>query len=191
MIKNIILDVGGILFDDSKKHMENILNKNCDLIYKIAYGKGFKECLLGQKTVQEHIDSLVTVTDYEDIKYILAKENLEKSYPLMTKNFEYIRSLKYKGYKLYLLTNITEDSYNYINDVIDINKIFEGGIFSYQEHLVKPNPDIYKLIIDRFKLNKEETIFFDDKEVNITAAYNEGIKSIVFNSINDIKSNLN
>ena len=191
MIKNIILDVGGILFDDSKKHIENILNKNCDLIYKIAYGKGFKECLLGQKTVQEHIDSLVTVTDYEDIKYILAKENLEKSYPLMTKNFEYIRSLKYKGYKLYLLTNITEDSYNYINDVIDINKIFEGGIFSYQEHLVKPNPDIYKLIIDRFKLNKEETIFFDDKEVNITAAYNEGIKSIVFNSINDIKSNLN
>lgn len=191
MIKNIILDVGGILFDDSKKHMENILNKNCDLIYKIAYGKGFKECLLGQKTVQEHIDSLVTVTDYEDIKYILAKENLEKSYPLMTKNFEYIRSLKYKGYKLYLLTNITEDSYNYINDVIDINKIFEGGIFSYQEHLVKPNPDIYKLIIDRFELNKEETIFFDDKEVNITAAYNEGIKSIVFNSINDIKSNLN
>ena len=44
---------------------------------------------------------------------------------------------------------------------------------------------------NRFKLNKEETIFFDDKEVNITAAYNEGIKSIVFNSINDIKSNLN
>lgn len=191
MIKNIILDVGGILFDDSKKHIENILNKNCELIYKIAYGKGFKECLLGQKTVQEHIDSLVTVTDFEDIKYILAKENLEKSYPLMTKNFEYIRSLKHKGYKLYLLTNITEDSYNYINDVIDINKIFEGGIYSYQEHLVKPNPDIYKLIIDRFKLNKEETIFFDDKEVNITSAYNEGIKSIIFNSIDDIKNNLN
>lgn len=81
MIKNIILDVGGILFDDSKKHIENILNKNCDLIYKIAYDKGFKECLLGQKTVQEHIDSLVTVTDFQDIKYILTKENLEKSYP--------------------------------------------------------------------------------------------------------------
>ena len=107
MIKNIILDVGGILFDDSKKHIENILNKNCDLIYKIAYGKGFKECLIKQKTVQEHIDSLVTVTDYEDIKYILAKENLEKSYPLMTKNFEYIRSLKYKGYKLYTFVQIS------------------------------------------------------------------------------------
>ena len=109
------------------------MNKNCDLIYKIAYGSGFKECLLGQKTVQEHIDSLVTVTDFQDIKYILAKENLSESYPLIRKNFEYIRSLKHRGYKLYLLTNITEESYNYINNVIDINKIFEGGIFSYQE----------------------------------------------------------
>ena len=191
MIKNIILDVGGILFDDSKKHIENILNKNCDLIYKIAYGTGFKECLLGLKTVKEHIESLSNSTEFEDIKYILTKENLEKSFPLMGKNFEYIKSLKHKGYKLYLLTNITEDSYNYINDVIDINKIFEGGIYSYQEQLVKPNLDIYKLIIDRFKLNKEETIFFDDKEVNITAAYNEGIKGIIFNSIDDIKKNLN
>ena len=161
MIKNIILDVGGILFDDSKKHIENILNKNCELIYKIAYGKGFKECLLGQKTVQEHIDSLVTVTDFEDIKYILAKENLEKSYPLMTKNFEYIRSLKHKGYKLYLLTNITEASHNYINNQINIDSIFDGGIYSYQEHIVKPNPEIYNLILNRFNLSKDETIFFD------------------------------
>lgn len=55
MIKNIILDAGGILFDDSKRNIEHVLSKNCDLIYKKAYGTGFKECLLGYKTVQEHI----------------------------------------------------------------------------------------------------------------------------------------
>ena len=48
MVKNIILDVGGILFDDSKWNIEKILNKNCDNIYKIAYGQGFKKCLLGE-----------------------------------------------------------------------------------------------------------------------------------------------
>ena len=58
MIKNIILDVGGILFDDSKKNIEYVLNKKCDLIYQKAYGTGFKECLLGDKTVQEHINDL-------------------------------------------------------------------------------------------------------------------------------------
>ena len=35
MIKNIILDVGGILFDDSKNNIEKILGKDCDYIYKV------------------------------------------------------------------------------------------------------------------------------------------------------------
>lgn len=190
MIKNIILDAGGILFDDSKRNIEHVLSKNCDLIYKKAYGTGFKECLLGYKTVQEHIKNLSNTSNFEDINYILSKDNLSITYPLMNKNLEYIKELKAKGYKMYLLTNITEDSYNYINNVINIDTVFDGGIYSYQEHVIKPNPNIYNLLIDRFKLNKEETIFFDDKEKNIIAACNVGIRGIVFNSIDDIKNNL-
>ena len=191
MIKNIILDIGGILFDDSKENIEKVLNKNCDLIYKNAYGNdSFRKCLLGYKTVDEHIKSLANVNDFEDIEYILSKENLNITYPLMNENLEYVKKLKEKGYKLYLLTNITEDSYNYINNIINIKSIFDGGIYSYQEHLIKPNPDIYNLIIDRFNLNKEETIFFDDRTKNIIAAQNEGIKGVVFKSIEDIKNNI-
>lgn len=191
MIKNIILDVGGVFFDDSKHNIERLLNKNCDNIYRTAYGKGFKRSLLGEISVQEHINSLKNEIDFDDINYILKKENLIKSYPLIKDNFEYIKNLKKRGYKLYLLTNITEDSYNYINDLININKIFDGGIYSYQEHLIKPDYDIYNLLINKFNLNKEETIFFDDKEKNVLAANKVGIKSFVFTSIEDIENNLN
>ena len=52
-------------------------------------------------------------------------------------NFEYIKILKKQGYKLYLLINIKEDSYNYINDLINTNSIFDGSIYSYQEHIIK------------------------------------------------------
>ena len=190
MIKNIVLDVGGILFDDSQEHIEKLLNKNCEWIYKNAYGNGFRECLLGKKTVQEHIKSLSKLKDFQDMRYILNKENLEKSYPLIKENFKYIKDLKKIGYKLYLLTNITEDSYNYINNIISIDTIFDGGIYSYQEHLIKPNPNIYKLLINKYNLNKHETIFFDDKEKNVVAANNIGIKAFVFNSIDDMKNNI-
>ena len=173
MFKNIILDVGGILFDDSQKNIEKLLNKDCNWIYKNAYGKGFKECLLGIKTVQKHIDSLSNLNDFENMKYILNKENLRKI-----------------GYKLYLLTNITEYSYYYINNIINIDTTFDGGIYSYQEHLIKPNPKIYQLLIDKYNLNKEETIFFDDKEKNVIGAKKLGITAFVFNSIDDIKNAL-
>ena len=190
MIKNIVLDVGGIFFDDSKRNIQKLLNKNCDNIYKIAYGSGFKKCLLGEISVQEHINSLKDEKDFNDISYILKKENLIKSYPLIKNNFEYIKGLRKRGYKLFLLTNITEDSYNYINELININEKFDGGIYSYQEHLIKPDYDIYNLLINRFNLNKDETIFFDDKEKNVKAANEVGIKSYVFTSINDIESKL-
>lgn len=190
MIRNIILDIGGVFFDDSKNNIEKLLNKNCDNIYKLAYGSGFKKCLLGEISVQEHINSLKGEKEFNDINYILKKDNLVHSYPLIKTNFEYIKSLKEKGYRLYLLTNITEDSYNYIKNLIDINKIFDGGIYSYQEHLIKPNYDIYNLLINKFNLNKSETIFFDDKEKNVIAANEVGIKSFVFTSIEDIKNNL-
>ena len=52
-------------------------------------------------------------------------------------NFEYIKILKKQGYKLYLLINIKEDSYNYINDLINTNSICDGSIYSYQEHIIK------------------------------------------------------
>lgn len=190
MIKNIILDVGGIILDDSKANIERLLNKDCSLIYKTAYSGGFRECLLGNKTVEEHIKNLSNQKDFEDIKYILNKENQLKTCPLINENFEYIKKLKEKGYKLYLLTNITEDTHKYLDNLVNINKNFDGGIYSYQEHLIKPDSNIYKLIIEKFKLNKEETIFFDDKEKNVVEAQNTGIKSIVFNSIEDIKNNI-
>lgn len=191
MIKNIILDVGGVFFDDSKHNIERLLKKNCDNIYKKAYGNEFKKCLLGEISVQEHINSLKKEAEFKYINYILKKDNLIESYPLMKDNFEYIKRLKERGFKLYLLTNITEDSYNYINDLININKIFNGGIYSYQEHQIKPNYDIYNLLINKFKLKKEETVFFDDKEKNVIAANNIGIKSFVFTSIDDIEKNIN
>ena len=188
MIKNVILDVGGIFFDDSKQNIEKLLNKNSDNIYKLAYGKDFKKCLLGEITVEKHINNLKGEKEFNNISYILKKENLVDSYPLMKTNFEYIKKLKNKGYKLFLLTNITEDSYNYINDLININKVFAGGIYSYQEGVVKPNHDIYNLLINRFNLNKDETVFFDDKVKNVLAAKEMGIKSYVFNSIEDIEN---
>lgn len=39
MIKNIVLDVGGVIFDDSKQNIQKLLNKKCDNIYKNSYGE--------------------------------------------------------------------------------------------------------------------------------------------------------
>ena len=191
MIKNLIFDIGGVMFDDSTKNINKVLNENSELLCKKVYGKTFLDCVLGNVDVSNYIESFKDDSDYEKVKYILSRDNLHISYPLMKDNFDYISKLKDKGYNLYILSNITKDSYEYVNDTIDINKIFDGGVYSYQEGLVKPDRRIYELIVERYNLNKDETMFIDDKQKNIDAANKFGIKGVLFKTIKDIEDNLN
>lgn len=190
MIKNIILDIGGVMFDDGKKLLNEVLRKDASDIYHKAYGKGFNDCILGYNTVSNLIESLKNDPDYEDLSYILDKKNLGVSYPIIKENVDYILTLRAKGYKVYLLTNITEDSYNYINNILDFEHTFDGGIYSYQVHLRKPDLEIFKMILNKYNLKPEETAFFDDKEKNVKAAKELDINGFVFNSIEDIKNNI-
>ena len=190
MIKNIIFDIGGVMFDDSTQNINKVLNENSELLCKKVYGKSFLDCVLGNTEVSDYIESFRNDSDYEKVKYILSRNNLHISYPLMKENFEYISGLKAKGYNLYILSNITRDSYEYVNETIDISKIFNGGVYSYQEGVVKPDRRIYELIVDRYNLNKDETLFFDDKQKNVDAANEFGIKGFLFKTIEDIENNL-
>ena len=51
MIKNIIFDIGGIIFDDSVQNISNILNEDASMLYKKVYGKSFIDCILGNNII--------------------------------------------------------------------------------------------------------------------------------------------
>ena len=71
-----------------------------------------------------------------------------------------------------------------------MEKLFDGGLFSYEEQMAKPNKEFYEKLINKYNLIKEETIFFDDKEKNVIAANEIGIKAIQFKNVKDIYDNL-
>ena len=191
MIKNIIFDIGGVILDDSIQNISDLFKEDATELWKKAFGKSFKNCLLGNIEVSDYIETFKNDVDYDKIKYILSKENLNISYPLMKENYEYISSLKDEGYNLYILSNITKESYEYFISIINVDEIFMGGVYSFQEKLLKPDRRIYELIINKYNLNKEETMFFDDRVKNVEVACECGIKGIVFRSIEDINNNIN
>ena len=104
--------------------------------------------------------------------------------------YNLIVELKKQGYKIYLLSNITKTSFEYIKDTTDLMQYIDGGLYSYQEKMVKPHYAFFERLIKKYNLSKDETIFFDDKDKNIKAGKEIGIKSIKFTSIDDVKDNL-
>lgn len=191
MIKNIILDIGGIILDDSSNNLSKVYGKDMKEISMKIYRGGFEKCLLGKLSMTEFSDSFTDDDDYQYIKEILNPTNQSIMNPLMKDNFEYICTLKDKGYHLYLLSNLTKETYDYLSSTIDIDSYFDGAIFSYKVGLMKPNKEIFKLIIEKYNLNLDETIFFDDRERNVIASNEVGLKAILFRSIEDIRKELN
>ena len=192
MIKNIIFDIGGIVLEWGNNPLIELLNKTnyeVNKICKIIYGDSrFKECIVGKLSQFEYMKQLIIENPKysDDIEKILSEEYQEKALPVIKENLEKIFELKNKGYKIYFLSNITDVSYNYLNDKLNILNMVDGGVYSYKEHLKKPDKEIFDLLIKRFGLKKEETIFFDDSQKNVKVGNEYGIKSYVFNSVKDI-----
>ena len=55
MIKNIILDVGGVIIDDSLENISKVYGKDMRDVYKKVYSKDFQDCILGKSASIEVI----------------------------------------------------------------------------------------------------------------------------------------
>lgn len=195
MIRNIILDIGGVICDDGYCNLSKVLNireEEGKEIAKIAYGGNFKKCLLGELEINEHIEILQKNHPElnNKIEYILTPQNYKETFPVLQETLDVILKLKKEGYQIYILSNITKESFEYFKKVIEFEKYFDGGVYSYQEAVRKPNLKFYEILIKKYNLKKEECIFFDDKQKNVDVGNSLGIKSIKFNNIEDIKNNL-
>lgn len=75
--------------------------------------------------------------------------------------------------------------------ICDINKEknnrADGGAFSCFEKISKPNVEIYKKLIEKYKLDIEKSILIDDTKRNIISDDDIGFKGILFSNIEDIK----
>lgn len=78
-------------------------------------------------------------------------------------------------------------TYEYLYDFLHS---FNGGAYSFQEHVRKPEPAFYQVLINRYNLDVCESIFFDDRNRNVVAARQLGIHAIVFHDKNDVIKSL-
>lgn len=90
---------------------------------------------------------------------------------------ELVRRLKSHGYCVYYLSNIPQDVLDLLRDRGVLNG-FDGGVASCEVHINKPDPKIYKALLDKYSLKAEECVFIDDRLENVQAAFALGFAGI-------------
>ena len=90
-----------------------------------------------------------------------------------------IDELKAAGYKLYVLSNMSREFIDFLRKQ-KVYENFDGDVVSCEVGIVKPMPEIYDLLLERFDLDPAETIFIDDRKENVDAAAAKGIATFHF-----------
>ena len=97
----------------------------------------------------------------------------------------WVRSLKEKGYRLYILSNYSGDLFERTKEKMPFLPYMDGTLFSYTCHLTKPEPEIYQHLIQKFSLTPDRCVFLDDTKANVEAAEQAGIHGIHFTGYED------
>jgi len=123
-------------------------------------------------------------------KSVLRKFVLDDFY-IDQEMLSYIKKIK-KSFTTALLTNFPAHVHDFMKTDWIVDGAFDHMIASCDVKLLKPDPAIYTLTLARIGCLAEETVFIDDREINVKAAEKLGINGIVYQSrsqtINDLEA---
>lgn len=102
---------------------------------------------------------------------------------------ELVRELKGLGCGIYLLSNAGEDQPAFFHRIPG-SECFDGRIISAHYKLLKPQPELYQVLLREFDLKAEECFFVDDLNINIEAAVLMGMSGAVFRGAEQLRNDL-
>lgn len=186
-IKNVVFDLGGVVFARDPRKFEPEFIKFFSYIMLPEMPRFWEEYDRGMSTYDEVITNLA---EYNSCDRELAEKNLRRSILTQeeipaTKSL--VEALKAAGYRLYVLSNMSLEFIEFLHTK-EVYKNFEGEVVSCYEHIVKPEAEIYKILVDRYQLNEAETLFIDDRKANIEAAIESGWQGFHFDAHNPNES---
>ena len=187
-IKNIIFDLGGVILDIDENIVYKELEKMGINTLELARSKEFMDImskfdtgLYTAPTFRKKTKALLGLEKMTDQKFDAIWISMLLDIP--RERIEAIEKVK-KHYKIFLMSNSNVIHYDlYVRDLQlrfgyhEFDELFNKSYFSFAEHLEKPDPRFFELILDHEGLLPEETLFIDDTAANIEVAKSLGIKT--------------
>lgn len=193
-IKNIVFDFGGVLVDWNQRYyyrdyfndderMEYFLAHVCTNEWNLQNDRG--------RTYDETVAELAG--EYPEFREAIEMfpihwgEMLRGDKP---ESVALLRRLKSMGYSLYGLTNWSAENIHVAFERFDFLGLLEGTVVSGIEKAVKPEPELYRILLDRYSLRAEESVFIDDRAENVETARRMGFQGVVFDNIDNARTEL-
>ena len=191
MIDTIIFDIGDVLvaFDwQTNLRSHGFSNEKFEIIANAVYRHvDWQEMDRGVLSLEEVITRFSSrAPQYaEDIRrLILETKNTIRQHSYAK---PLIKAIQDAGMKVYYLSNYGKFGYEETKEQLDFIPMMDGGLFSYEVQMVKPNPWIFAELMKRYQIRPESAVFFDDNPANVEAAKSMGLHAEVFTSYKQVE----
>ena len=194
MLKNIIFDYGGVLLDwnphylydpyfGDKEKAEWFLTHICTYEWNAQHDNGKPIAEGTAELIAEHPEWEKEIRlYYDDFMKMMGGQ-----IPGME---ELVKKLKANGQRIFGLSNWSEETFALVRHVYPVLDLMEDMVISGIERVMKPDHRIFELALERFGIKAEESVFIDDNPNNVRAANEVGIKGILFQSKEQLISEL-
>jgi 2-haloacid dehalogenase len=191
----VVFDLGGVLLDWNPRHlyrkvfagdeegMERFLATVCTSEWNLELdrGRSFEEAVAELQAA--HPDHHEQIGAYRERWIEMIGGPIEGTVAI-------VEELHRAGVPLYALSNIHGESFLKARERFPFMQHFRGALVSGDERIIKPDPEIFRLLAQRFGLVPERTVFVDDVPANASGAASVGFHAHAFTTPEALRKDL-
>lgn len=195
-IANIIFDLGGVLLDiDYNLTVESFKELGVPYFEEVfskfqqdRVTDNFEKGVISDNDFRNHIRDVAGI-NYDDESIDRAWNAMLLQFP--PKKIEWLKELKSKGYKIFLLSNtniIHFRSFTHSFEVLfgtAFDSLFDRAYYSHQLGMRKPEKEIFGKVLNDFELQPAETLYVEDSKQNADAAKPLGFECVLIETNGD------
>ncbi len=190
----VIFDFGGVFVDWSPYYLYRKVMKNDSEIQSFLeeidfhnWNNQFDKGYPFEKGIEE---KCAEFPQYAELIRRFNSHWMDAMGQIFSGTVEIARQFKDAGYTLYGLSNWSTTKFNLVKDRCVFLQYLDDFILSGQVNQIKPAPDIFHTLLNRFNLQAADCLFIDDSAANIQTANQLGFQTIRFESPEQLASAL-
>jgi len=195
-IKAVAFDYGGVIsfFQDEEtiKEMADLAGIDAALMKRIYWDNrpGYDRGLVDGKGYFRNMLAGVGVVAGPELLEKLCKKDIESWSHVNPETEQLMKDLKESGFVVAILSNIAQDFVDQYKNTLPVFAVPDAAVYSCEVNTVKPEEEIYRLLLSLLDCKVEELVFFDDREANVEAACTLGIQAFLWKGPEDARENM-
>lgn len=190
----VIFDFGGVLVDWNPRYLYRTLIADSDAMERFLAEVCTSEWNVRQdagRPIAEAIAELVArFPEHTPLIHAYYERFNDTLSGAIDGSVAILGELKRAGHRLYGLTNWSHETFPIARQRFEFFSWFDGIVVSGEERLLKPDPQLYHRLLDRYRVTPSNATFIDDNPPNVAAARALGIHAIHFQSPEQLRREL-